>query len=1126
MIKHRSLLSALAVCVLLVAIGTAAQSAIGIVRWSAVGTDPTATISYRLNLQATSGSIEIRDASTNAVVKTITLSGAQLAAGSHSVAWDGTTSGGAAAPTGSYYARVIINKSAVSEPGIAHRIRDHTGQAPLTHRYYGVDADNNPANNNQANPAASTFGNIYLANQISKNIEVWLPGGGPADAPTDYANCVYGDPTQTPGWASGFTGGSSPIGLGVSQNGRVFSTDRSLNRHANLKADGSDRKGTTASSLMGNTRDCDVIGLDPAVDGVFHAAISSAVKMGATKLGTDYAPTSEYNAFKTMATWSTPGDAAWGIGFQNEQATLPASVWFAAGCGFDALNPPATPPTGAVFRFTPSGTYWDITGTGSPAVYTDYVLNQDTGFTLSISGAADISFNPKDANIAAIARQTQGETPAHNVEIWNFGTMTKVRDFNIAPMASVAPPADPRYKYIESNASRVAFDAWGNAVVVAGTAFPGYWAYVYELPDAGSSDSRDTVSFSHTRGNLPPVIDSASAAPDTIPLDDSTTTTITIVVRDPDGFADISSVVVDLSPLGYSAATPATKISDDGSTIATYQVTGVKAKPASRAGALSLAITAKDVTNATGTGACVLNTTGGSLSGAVKHSEGGFGVAGATVTASDGTNAYTATTGAGGSYSFQVNPGTFTVSASKPNYGAGSPSSATAVALGGSSSPTTDATVGSISLSAARSAPQGASICVTAVVCAAGYTPTQPDNKIPKFYIRDSSGAADNGLVTPTNNLGFRVYHPAASPVDGDKVVIEADKIFNIFEETRLDSVTNYAKIASGQSYAAPDAAVVDDINDSMNNQQDVRWGNLIRLGAVTVQAVTPDAYTDWHEFTVTDSTSGTVPGIVLIWKSIATAQDLPAPGAIINVTGMLSRRYLPGSENIGNRPNVVEVRSLQDLLTQTIEVVSAGDAKKWADSTKVTITKPVIVTQIDSGFFYVQDEDGTSGIRIDGLPSISLNDKVTIANGLMNTNASGERQIINATVTVTGTGTTPLRKLVAKVAGGKGYALSAGAPADYGLLNQGLLVKVFGRVVQAGFDAPDGSYTFVLEDGSEVFSRLAVKGLRVYNSGGYPIVGDYVSAIGVISADKISGDMVPVIRGRGIISEVETLAP
>ncbi len=1121
--QHRALLSVLSVCVLLLAIGSASQAAVGLVRWSAVGSDPTATITYRLNLTASSGTIEIRDAGTNAVVKTISLAGSQLMAGTHSVAWDGTNGSGASAPSGSYYARVNVSKASVAAPGIAHRIRDHTGQAPLAHRYYGVDADNNPAHNNQANPAASSFGNIYLANSTSKKIEVWLPGGGPPDAPGDYANPVFGSAAEGPGWASAFTGGSAPLGLGVSQSGRVFSTDRSANRHANWNWDGSDRKGTTATSLMGNTRDCDAIGIDPAGDGVFHAAISSAIKFGAEKQGADYQPPNDYNAFQTLATWGTPPDAAWGMGFQNEQATIYNAVWFAAGCGYDALNPPATAPAGAVFKYTGTGTYWNLAG---PAPYTDYVLNPDTSFSLSITGAADISFNPKDQNVAAIARQTQGDTPQHNVEVWNLGSMTKVQDFHIAPMATPTD-ATGRYLYTDTNASRVAFDAWGNAVVVAGTAFPGYWAYLYELPDSGSNDSRDTVAFTHTWGNVPPVIVSCSASPDTIPLDDATSTTLTIVVRDPDGFADIASVVVDLSALGYGSAVAAAKVSDDGDKTATYQLTGVTAKPSSRAGAISLPVQATDNHAATGSEVLLLNTTGGTLSGAVTHKDGGFGIVGATVSATDGTNVYTATTGAGGAYTLSVNPGTFTVNASKANYGAGTASTATAVALGGSATPATDAKLGSITLAAARAAAPGSSMCVTAVVCAAGYTPTQAANKLPKFYIRDGSGANDNGLITPTSNLGFRVYYPAASPVEGDKVVIEADKIFNIFEETRFDAVTNYAKIASGAAYPGPDAGVADDVNDSMNNLSDVRWGNLITLGAVTVESVTPNAYDDWHEFTVRDSSSD-IAGRVLVWKATpgVTEADLPGVGAIINVTGMLSRRFLPGEANIANRPNVVEVRSKDDLLTPTHEVGSAGAAKQWGDNNKVTITNPMIVTEIDAGFFYVQDEDGTSGIRIDGLPSVALNDKVMISDGLMGTTAAGERQIVAATVTPAGTGTTPVRKMRGNAVGGEGYAIAAGSAAEFGLNNQGLLVKILGKVVHADFDAPDGSYTFVLEDGCAVFSGLADKGIRVYNSGGFPTVGQYVSVVGVISADKIGSDMVPVLRGRQLFDEVVTLAP
>jgi len=49
---------------------------------------------------ANSGTIQIKRASDNSVIKTITLSASELTDGPHSVLWDGTNDAGVSAPTG------------------------------------------------------------------------------------------------------------------------------------------------------------------------------------------------------------------------------------------------------------------------------------------------------------------------------------------------------------------------------------------------------------------------------------------------------------------------------------------------------------------------------------------------------------------------------------------------------------------------------------------------------------------------------------------------------------------------------------------------------------------------------------------------------------------------------------------------------------------------------------------------------------------------------------------------------------------------------------------------------------------------------------------------------------------
>lgn len=1065
-----------------------AEAAIGIVRWHAVGSDPTATIHYRLNLPANSGTIQIKNASTQAVVRTMTLGAGELTDGPHQVSWDGTIDGGTSAPTGTYYATITVSRDpvpATPDYGRAFRIRDHSIQPPTAHRYFGIDADTNPANNNQQDPSASTFGNIYLSNTVSKNIEVWLPGN-PAGA--DYAQCVIGDPDVLPGWPTGLVGGSSPWGLAVSQAGRVFSSDRSQTRYASFNWDGSDAK-RSASSIMGNTRDIDVLGDDPA----YVAALSSGPKFGAVELEPEYTPPASYSAFKVLAT--TVSSGSWtdssgaGMGWGDETADITEAVWYIA-----------SHPNNWVRRWTTTGTGWDNIG-----------VVEDTGFQLAVTGATDVAISPVNPDIAVVTKEQAGQG---NIEVWNIATQTKIGNFAIGT----------------SPAGKAAFDAWGNALIVQGTYIQGVWAYLYELPDGGSTDSQDTITFVHTGGNTPPVVESCAFNPDTIPLDDTTTTTLTINLRDAQGAGTITSVVVDLGPLGYSANTAAILVSSSGNT-ATYEVTGIKAKATARAGLHELVISATDNGAKTGTGTCELTTTGGTLSGVVTHKSGGFPIAGANVSATDGTNTYTGKTAADGTYSLSVNPGTFTVTASKPHYGAGDASSATAVALGAVATPVNDATLGSITIAAVRNAPTGSQVAVEAVVVAAGYNPADEAQARPKFYIRDSSGNNSNGLVTPTNNVGIRVYAPEASPAPqvGDRVVVEGVKTLGMFQEFRINGVTNYARVAVNQPFADPDPAVADDINDNMNNLSDPRWGSLVRLSGVTVASVTPDADPLWHAMTVTDETSGTAPGQVLIWKdSGVTAAQLPAVGEVIDITGVISRRE---SDDLAGRPNVLEVRSPEDLKSAEADVPTIGAAKAEKDGTIVTITNPMVVTfgalsllDGETQFFYMQDPDGTAGIRVvNDQVFPNINDTVLVS-GRIDTNANGERVILNSDVQVVGTGSTVIRTVNNQNVGGKGYVDKNGVVRTGGLLNQGLLVRTFGEIKKAEF-FPD---YFILDDGADMWNGTDTKGIKVLQSMSFPQVGNYVSIVGIVSAEMVDGKMVPVLRAREntVPGDLEVLAP
>lgn len=192
-------------------------------------------------------------------------------------------------------------------------------------------------------------------------------------------------------------------------------------------------------------------------------------------------------------------------------------------------------------------------------------------------------------------------------------------------------------------------------------------------------------------------------------------------------------------------------------------------------------------------------------------------------------------------------------------------------------------------------------------------------------------------------------------------------------------------------------------------------------------------------------------------------------------------------------------------------EASSIGDARAQQDGANITFTAGTgLVCTLspisEYGYFYMEDEDGTGGIRVnfDGtLPQVG--DKLEVT-GKLSTNADGERVLTNATVNVVGTGTVPVWTVSNKSIGGAGYV-----GAEAGLVNQGLLVKVFGKVTE--FDFINGF--FLLDDGSGVNAGGGKLGIKVKKAEVFPNIGDYVSIIGVVTSEIVDGQKVRVVRGR-----------
>ena len=203
-----------------------------------------------------------------------------------------------------------------------------------------------------------------------------------------------------------------------------------------------------------------------------------------------------------------------------------------------------------------------------------------------------------------------------------------------------------------------------------------------------------------------------------------------------------------------------------------------------------------------------------------------------------------------------------------------------------------------------------------------------------------------------------------------------------------------------------------------------------------------------------------------------------------------------------------------QILSSAVVKAPGIGQAKTVSDGTKVEITGEKVVTLSpigEPGFFYMQDPDGTAGIRVETAGALPPLGASVLVSGRMGTASSGERVIREATVTIKGAGTTPVRNITQRSAGGAGYVGPDGLPLTLGTSTEGLLMRVAGKVTDVDFF--EGA--FWLDDGSGVDSGRPVKGIKVIRTETFPFVGQYLIVTGVVTCEVVDGKKIRVLRGR-----------
>jgi len=187
-----------------------------------------------------------------------------------------------------------------------------------------------------------------------------------------------------------------------------------------------------------------------------------------------------------------------------------------------------------------------------------------------------------------------------------------------------------------------------------------------------------------------------------------------------------------------------------------------------------------------------------------------------------------------------------------------------------------------------------------------------------------------------------------------------------------------------------------------------------------------------------------------------------------------------------------------------TVRKVDVAEAKSLIDRTPV-VSQGKIVTAVFGDYFYIEEPDRRSGIRVKK-PSHGMQVGYAVSvSGIMTTDSYGERCIDSTLGTVTGSfvGTLSPVFMTNAALGGGGALYDASLPAGQrgisggvGANNIGLLVKTSGRVVQ-----PIGGGSFYLTDGSGV-------SVRAVTTGALPQENAQIVVTGIVSCEPDGSEL------------------
>lgn len=320
-------------------------------------------------------------------------------------------------------------------------------------------------------------------------------------------------------------------------------------------------------------------------------------------------------------------------------------------------------------------------------------------------------------------------------------------------------------------------------------------------------------------------------------------------------------------------------------------------------------------------------------------------------------------------------------------------------------------------------------------------------------------------------------------------------------ELTTLSTDTNYVSADAAKWVLVSAADVTPPTMSSVNDEQ---YTSSTTSLSASWSGSDPDSGISRYECAIGTTSGGTN---VRGWTNVGTATSATFVGLslFVGTKYYISVRAVNGS-GLASSPMT------SSGVTVARAVASMAEAKGFTDGEVIALPVASVSAKF-TGFFYVQDLDRTSGMRVESTVSVEPNQQVLVYGVLATSN--GERRLTDCRV-VTGDPGQAVKPLGVKTGSAGGQTLNAytpGVQGGVGLYNVGLLVRTVGRVTAVTSDG------FYVDDGCKLSDGSGNLGLKVWTgTSGSATVNAWVKVTGIVSCRTGTGGLIyPQILARDL---------